>query len=154
MSRLQHQRFRGVRRDQLTDPAEVLRERGRRTGRVDEQPAVPDLRGQLDQAVRPGIERVTHPWCRPDRPVELVRPTVVRADDGSAIAGLVLLKEFVAAMPAGVGEGARSVAEGHHGGDVADGHLAVRRTGGQLVDAAEAGPRPGEEVPAFPGEYG
>jgi hypothetical protein len=57
------------------------------------------------------------------------------------------------AMPAGVGEGARLVAEGEHQSDVAHLHLPMRSTGGQFICAADAGPVGGEEVPPLPGQY-
>ena len=101
-----HEPLGGVRPDQGVQGAQVLGERGRRPGRVDEHPPVPHLGRQLDQAVAGLVERLDPLEARrhDHLPGEVVRPRVVRAGQRALGPGAALGQHLVPAVPAGVGE--------------------------------------------------
>ena len=153
--RLQRERFRLVRRDEVGEPAEVLGERRRRPGRVHEQPAVPDLGRQLDQPVRRACRRPSPIRGRPSprRPAR----TTSRGTGRPPPAGRRVLarrQQLVAAVPAHVGERARLVPERRAPPRC---RRPSPRVASYRADSSSTRPRhvqlAGEQVPPFPRQH-
>ena len=124
--------------------------------RIHEQPAVPIHQAQFGETELTGLEPlgVLEAWRTAQRAVELVRPRVVGADDAAALGRCAARQQFVAAVPAGVGERAHhSVVAAHQQhpvGTRTDRALTARR--GDVVGVADAGPA-GEDRTLLPLEH-
>ena len=153
------QRLDAVGGDDLVQSAQLVRQRARVTGGVDEDVAVPLLRRDGHQRELGGVEpgHVTEVRGGDQPPVQGVGPGVVRADDG-AVAGrrAFARQQLVPAVPAGVRERPQlAVVTTHQQQAVradVDGPLVTGRR--QLLAAAHAHPPTSQEVLGLPREDG
>ncbi len=150
------QASRRIRGHAVLEPGQVVGQRAGGARGVDEDQPVPFTGGKFDEAVIAGRETIEsgETGGPSEAPVEVIRPRVVGADDDGGTPGPVRWEQFVAAVPAGVGEAV------HHAVVTTDQeHPGPSRRAGPLVTglghvlaAAHAHPPAAQEVALLPGE--